>query len=343
MHGSGPVAAVEVVSPETPRRFERMRNLLLALVSPPTYITPRQRFKRTLWISLVTVALVIAFVIVAPAIPQSQEYHNFADDRDALGLPNALNVLSNVVFLIVGLIGLRYFLKRTPTDLSEAYSLHQGPQSGRSDETNVALYTNTEWGAWLVFYFGVTLVSIGSSYYHWVPNNGTIVWDRMPMTVSFMTLLAILIAERVGQRAGKWVIIPLVLQGMGSVLLTVFVDDLRWYIVVQALPCILLLPLMRCYPNTYTHSYYYLYAGGAYLFAKIVEFFDQALYDAITVSGHTLKHLLAAATPAILLAMLVQRRFVDEEEAAPSFQPLRSGPFQHGTSKIRRLLDGSKR
>jgi hypothetical protein len=40
-------------------------------------------------------------------IPQPATYHAFADTRMLLRIPNALNVLSNVPFLFVGLAGLR--------------------------------------------------------------------------------------------------------------------------------------------------------------------------------------------------------------------------------------------
>ena len=35
--------------------------------------------------------------------PQPERYHDFADQRTVLGVPHALNVVSNLGFLIVGL------------------------------------------------------------------------------------------------------------------------------------------------------------------------------------------------------------------------------------------------
>jgi len=37
--------------------------------------------------------------------PQPPAYHDFADQRPLLGLPHALNVISNMPFLIVGALG----------------------------------------------------------------------------------------------------------------------------------------------------------------------------------------------------------------------------------------------
>ena len=42
------------------------------------------------------------------------------------------------------------------------------------------------------------MVAIGSSYYHWKPSNSRLVWDRLPMTVGFMSLVAVVISETLG-------------------------------------------------------------------------------------------------------------------------------------------------
>ena len=50
---------------------------------------------------------------------------------------------------------------------------------------------------------GVGLVAVGSSYYHWRPNNARLVWDRLPMTVGFMSLIAVVLSETLDV-AGAW-------------------------------------------------------------------------------------------------------------------------------------------
>ena len=44
----------------------------------------------------------LGFVFCLPPIPQDQSYHAFADDRTMVGIPNFLNVISNLPFLVVG-------------------------------------------------------------------------------------------------------------------------------------------------------------------------------------------------------------------------------------------------
>lgn len=62
------------------------------------------------WRLLVIAGLGIGSAVVLGCLhplPQSQQYHHFADDRTFLGVPNGLNVISNLPFVIVGVWGLR--------------------------------------------------------------------------------------------------------------------------------------------------------------------------------------------------------------------------------------------
>ena len=132
-------------------------------------------------------------------IHQDPAYHRFADARAWLGVPNAWNVWSNLPFVIVGLAALQW-LARQPVPHRKM---------------------------WAVFFIGITLTGFGSAYYHWNPNNDTLVWDRLPMTISFMAFFAALLAERVSERAGNWLLMPLLAAGIGSVVYWHYTDDLR--------------------------------------------------------------------------------------------------------------------
>ena len=46
-----------------------------------------------------------------------------------------------------------------------------------------------------MLFLGIALTGFGSSYYHWDPNDRTLFWDRLPMALSFMAILAIVIGE----------------------------------------------------------------------------------------------------------------------------------------------------
>lgn len=248
-------------------------------------------------VSAWAVALIcfVVLMIVTPAIPQSQDYHNFADQRTFFGIPNALNVISNFPFLIIGFIGL--------------VLCHHGNYFKLSLQGEL-------WG-WTCFYVGVAAVGIGSSYYHLKPDDASLVWDRLPMTVAFTSIIAIFIIERIDERKGMISIIPLVLAGVISIVYWRFFDDLRPYALIQFVPCIAI-PLMAILlPPMYTHSTYWLWAAGFYLLAKVLEATDDVVYKWThhIVSGHTLKHLFAAMVPVFLTFMLAKRNVEPERQS----------------------------
>jgi len=216
-------------------------------------------------------------------IPQDLAYHDFADQRTFLGVPNILDVISNLPFLLVGILGLRYCIR---ADLG----------AGRL--------------AWIVLFAGVSLVSVGSAYYHWAPSNGTLVWDRLPMTVGFMGLLAALLGEYVNHRLPRWVLTPAVLAGIASVLYWHLTDDLRPYAWVQFFPLLTIPVVMVLFRPRYTHSWLLLVSLGWYVLAKVTENFDASIFELTrqVVSGHSMKHVLAAVGCCSILLMLQKRR-----------------------------------
>ncbi|XP_010518920.1 PREDICTED: uncharacterized protein LOC104798496 [Tarenaya hassleriana] len=248
--------------------------------------------RRTMYAWGVPIICFVVLMIVTPAIPQSQAYHDFADQRAFFGIPNALNVISNFPFLIVGLVGLvlcyypNYFI----------FSL-RGERLG-----------------WSCLFIGVAAVAFGSSYYHLHPDDAGLVWDRLPMTIAFTSIMAIFVIERIDEHKGTASIAPLLVAGLVSILYWRFFDDLRPYALVQFVPCIVI-PLMAILlPPMYTHSAYWLWAAGFYLVAKVEEAADKPIYRWThhTISGHTLKHLCAAMVPVFLTLMLSKRSIETE-------------------------------
>ncbi|KAK4777630.1 hypothetical protein SAY87_017817 [Trapa incisa] len=243
--------------------------------------------RRTLYAWGVAVVCFVVLMIVTPAIPQSEAYHDFADQREFLGIPNFLNVVSNFPFLVVGLIGLVLCYYGNYFKLSL-----QGELLG-----------------WTCFFVGVAVVAFGSSYYHLKPDDARLVWDRLPMTIAFTSIVAIFIIERVDEQKGMISIVPLLLAGALSILYWRFFDDLRPYAVIQFVPCIAIPIMAILLPPMYTHSTYWLWAAAFYLIAKIEEAADKPIYTWThhVVSGHTLKHLCAAMVPVFLTLMLAKR------------------------------------
>ena len=231
---------------------------------------------------------------LAPPIPQDPAYHRLADSRPWLGIPNALNVLSNVGFLLVGALGLAFVM---------------GP-GGRGP----AFREPGERWPYVVFFGGLLLTGLGSGYYHWEPGNARLAWDRLPLAITLMGLLAATIAERIGVKAGLRLLGPLVLIAAGSVVYWHWTElrgagDLRPYALVQFYP-IVAVPLMLWWlPPRYTRGGELLAAAATYAAAKAPELLD-GWFLSVThvVSGHTLKHLLAALAGYWVLRMLRHRR-----------------------------------
>jgi len=232
-------------------------------------------------------AVSLGGLLVLPPLTQDQSYHQFADQRTIFGIPNFWNVVSNLPFLAVGVAGLRRF---------------------RNDPATV------------VFFLGVLLTGVGSSYYHWDPNDDTLFWDRLPMTLSFGAILALVVAERVSVRAGAILLWPALATGLFSLLLWRWTDDLRLYFWVQFFPGLAVVLLFLMYPPKFTGTNYWIMAGVLYGLAKIFEFADEAIYSAGNLlSGHTLKHLSAAAACwAILRYFQTRRPLLDAQPARPA-------------------------
>lgn len=237
---------------------------------------------RHLILLLAALAAIVA-VFARPAVPQDPAYHQFADQRSLLGIPNCLNVLSNVPFAIAGLLGISATMR------------------GRGNP----------WTRWpyLALFAGVALTTLGSGYYHLQPDNARLVWDRLPMTVGFMGLLTALLAERVCVAVSRWLFVPLLLLGAGSVLYWCWSElrhagDLRLYILVQFGSLLLIVLILLLYPARNAGTAYIVAALVAYAAAKGFEQADSAIFSfGHFVSGHTIKHLAAAAGVAFLVAM----------------------------------------
>jgi hypothetical protein len=236
------------------------------------------------WLALLAVAVVaVSWAVLQSPLPQDTAYHCFADQRTVLGVPHGLNVVSNVPFLVVGVFGLWF--------LGSGEALRPGGPFRRPRE---------RW-PFILFFLGVGLTSLGSSYYHLDPNNERLLWDRLPMAVAFMSLFAAVLAERVSLRVGLGLLPVLVTAGLASVLYWYWTEqrgegDLRPYYLVQfgsmlALPVLLLL-----FPPYYTGTACLFGALGWYAAAKIFEHLLDAPIFAWGgwISGHTLKHLAAA-------------------------------------------------
>jgi hypothetical protein len=138
-----------------------------------------------------------------------------------------------------------------------------------------------------------------------------------------MALLASVIGERISRRAGTRLLWPLLLAGGLSALYWHVTEqrgagDLRPYGLVQFGTMLLAPLILLLYPARHTGAPHYWLSFGSYGLAKVAEYFDQGLLELTRVSGHTWKHLAAAASAYWILRMLARRRPLAPRSPGPA-------------------------
>ncbi|MFY0644351.1 MAG: ceramidase domain-containing protein [Bacteroidia bacterium] len=217
-------------------------------------------------IMLLLFATIVIVLLLRGPIAQELAYHNFSDENTIFGIPNFWNVISNLPFLIIGFLGLRS-IKKSQLGVQHAF----------------------------VLYFGIGLVGIGSGYYHLDPTNDTLVWDRLPMTICFMTLFSVLVRDFLNTKRDRLTLIVLLVIGLYSIFHWIQFGDLRPYALVQFFPmlCIPIMLLTQKSRGVAAKPFWVLLLW--YVLAKGAETWDVEIHETLSmVSGHSLKHLFAA-------------------------------------------------
>lgn len=225
----------------------------------------------------------IILTLFTDPIPQSPEYHRFADDRNLCDIPNFWNVMSNLPFVVIGIMGIAFLFRK---------------------RKEAALDTGS-----LAFFSGILLTGFGSVWYHLHPDNHTLIWDRLPMTIAFMAFFSVIIRECMHAEAGKKLLWPLLFLGMLSVYYWQMTEscgqgDLRFYFLVQFLPMLLIPLILLLFKSHGLPKRYFWLVLLAYVIAKVFEIKDVEIFHAMGISGHTIKHLMAAVAPLIFLVGL---------------------------------------
>jgi hypothetical protein len=236
--------------------------------------------------------LAIAVVSFVPPVPQDPVYHDFVDQRTLYGIPNFWNVASSVTFVIAGLLGLLLLIGRQPV-------------TGGLPELRPA---------YLVFFTGVLLTGFGSAYYHLAPSNAALVWDRLPMTLAFMAFFSMIVGEYLSPGLGRALLWPLLVVGILSIVYWHITEragrgDLRPYALVQFLPMVLIPMILLLFRSRLNGSIFLWAMIAAYVVSKITEYYDAEIYAALGVlSGHTIKHIVAAVGVLFIYLALRRRR-----------------------------------
>jgi hypothetical protein len=264
------------------------------------------------WAVLAIVLVAIVAIFLLQPIPQSEAYHNFADKRALFGIPNFLNVVSNLLFLLVGALGI-YHVLCCPAVCGACRPAATSLSSEVRTSRGATFIDPRERWPYFAFFVGVAITTFGSVYYHFDPRDSTLLWDRIPMAVGFMALVAATVGERISVKASMQILVPLMALGAGSVAYWDVTQegghgDLRPYVLVQFGSVLVILLLVGLFPSRYTRGVDLVAALAIYVFAKIFEAADGSIFAlGNIVSGHTLKHIAAAVSVYWILRMLRHR------------------------------------
>ena len=115
-------------------------------------------------------------------------------------------------------------------------------------------------------------------------------------------------------------LLPLVFAGIASVVAWRMSEqsgagDLRAYVFVQGFPMIALPLMMLLFRSRYSHGWMLLLVVLVYGGAKLLEHFDAKVWDALDhqVSGHSLKHVVAAMATYVVVMMLKRRGLAPDQ------------------------------
>ncbi len=226
--------------------------------------------------------LIVVFIITAITLyfidPISQDlaYHNFSDSRIYFGIPHFMDVLSNLPFIIIGILGWRlsvkFYRKTTMVNFLMAF----------------------------ILFTGVCFTGIGSGFYHFAPDNFTLIFDRLPMTLVFTSFFATIIYDYVDRRVGAVAFYSLFIVGIYSIFYWYYSEiighgDLRLYAFIQFFPVVAIPLILVFYNNNNLYTKQLILVFLAYAISKLSEYYDMELFGFFKViSGHTIKHLFSA-------------------------------------------------
>ncbi|MBL78911.1 MAG: alkaline phytoceramidase [Nitrosomonadaceae bacterium] len=239
--------------------------------------------------------MVIASIIMPPTAQETQ-YHQFVDQRSYFGIPNFLNVVSNIFIFLAGLIGFIFLL------CSNKFLIHK-----------TFIHFSERW-SYIILFLNVLVAGITSAYYHLEPDNARLMWDRIPIAIGIVTFLSITLMERISINFGLILLPILTIFGIGSVIYWYCgeqygLGNLNYYIVIQFYSILAIAILGKYFSSIYTRSNDVYIVVILYAIAKLVEILDYEIYSlGQVISGHTVKHLIIGLAIFWITYSLYKRR-----------------------------------
>jgi hypothetical protein len=239
-----------------------------------------------------------AYPLVQPA-----DYHHFADTRLICGVHNGADVLSNLAILAAGLVNLHWCWRHRASGAVQMPSL-------------------------LTVSLGFVMAAAGSAVYHLRPTDATLVWDRLPMTVIFAGVLAMLYTSVTGRRVLWLQLASLVAAAMLTALIWARFGELWPYALLQfgGLAAVVGFTISRKVANP--SGWWALICS--YGVAKLFEMFDASIWVATdhVLAGHSLKHIACGAAGVALLGIVKPLRSSESNTSSRRLFAARRDPLR---------------
>jgi hypothetical protein len=240
----------------------------------------------------------LSYPLIQPA-----DYHHFADTRLICGVRNGADVLSNLAILAAGLVNLSWCWRHRASDAVQMPGM-------------------------MTASLGFVMAAAGSAVYHFRPTDATLVWDRLPMTIIFAGVLAMLYTSVTGRRF-LW-------SQMASLVAAAMLTALVWALFGELWPYALLQYGGLAAVVGFTYSRKVANASGwwalicCYGVAKLFETIDASVWIATdhVLAGHALKHIACGAAGFALLGIVKQRRSSESNTSLGRVVAERRAPFR---------------
>jgi hypothetical protein len=280
----------------------------------PQFIQPAQLKRRSSLVMLfaLVAASLMGFIAWGP-VELTPRSHWFADQRTLFGISNAINVLSHVPLIPLGIWGL--------------WRVAQLPQG---EPLRMV---------WALFFASQMLATVGGMAYHLAPSDHLYVWEQLPKSAACTFMACAFLAEWIDLRwAG-------VLAMSGAVLANItgavwWVATLHWFGAGDLRPLLWLefMPTMLVATGAWNLAGRVLGRQDwqrsliSFVVAQFVDWADPKIFSALGYfSGHSVRHLALASCVAWLAYRLgrnlkydaaTTRRSPRMERAAPVTEPM---------------------
>lgn len=243
--------------------------------------------------------LLLAAALLGPSVAQPSDYHDFADQRSWGWLPHAMDVLSNLPFALWGMVG--------------GWALLRAVRERAVSATAAAMAG--------LFFSGLWVTAAVSAAYHWQAADAGLAWDRGGMVLAFAGLLGLAAMRAVSTRAGIAIAAVVLVLGPLSVHAWSLTGNVLPWAVLQFGGMALILGFACLRPAQARElPVRWALLIAIYALAKLLELGDHQVYawTGRLVSGHSLKHMVAACAAWPVLAALLAARKFRAESSAPS-------------------------